>query len=231
MITRHGADVADRRCVIFDFDGTVADTKPAIVRTATTVLLGWGIPADEVAAKVGELIGPPFPQAFSMVFGVSADDAAEITRRYREIYFQIGEEAWPFFPSIADVLQHLRKAGKKTCVASSKLHTLILRGVADNGAAELFDALVGNQEGVVDTKEEAIRAAIAAAGCSPDEAVMVGDRFHDVEGAAAVGIPCVGVLFGGTGTREELAGAGAVAVVDTTEELEAVLLGELSDLG
>ena len=79
--------------------------------------------------------------------------------------------------------------------------------------------------GVVETKEEAIRAAIAATGCSPDEAVMVGDRFHDVQGATAVGIPCVGVLFGNTGTREELVSAGATAVVDTTAELEAVLLG------
>ena len=76
MITRHGIDVANRRCVVFDYDGTIADTKPAIVDTATKVLLDWGIPQNEVAQKVGDLIGPPFPQAFSMVFGVSADDAS-----------------------------------------------------------------------------------------------------------------------------------------------------------
>lgn len=225
MITRHGIDVANRRCVVFDYDGTIADTKPAIVDTATKVLLDWGIPQDEVAHKVGDLIGPPFPQAFSMVFGVSAADASEITRRYREIYFQKGVDAWPLFPGIATMVQHLRKAGRKTCIASSKLHTLIMRGVADNNATELFDAAIGSQKGVVETKEEAIRAAIAATGCSPDEAVMVGDRFHDVQGATAVGIPCVGVLFGNTGTREELVSAGATAVVDTTAELEAVLLG------
>lgn len=225
MITRHGIDVSDRRCVVFDFDGTIADTKPSIVRTATKVLLDWGIPQDEVAEKVGDLIGPPFPQAFSMVFGVSEDDAAEITRRYREIYFGIGADAWPFFPGIATVVQNLRQAGRKACIASSKLHILIVRGVEDNTARDLFDTLVGCQKGVVDTKEQAIRAAIAATGCSPDEAVMVGDRFHDVQGAAAVGIPCVGVLFGDTGTREELVDAGAVAVVDTTAELETVLLG------
>ncbi|MBQ9007196.1 MAG: HAD hydrolase-like protein [Atopobiaceae bacterium] len=224
MITRYGMDVSNRRCVVLDFDGTLADTKPGIVRTATKVLLEWGIPEDVVSAHVGGLIGPPFPQAFSMVFGVSPDDAATITQRYREIYFQLGVEAWPFFPGVTEALRHLREAGKKTCVASSKLHTLILRGVADNDATELFDALVGCQEGVADTKEQAIRSAIEAAGCKLDEAVMVGDRFHDVEGAAAVGIPCVGVLFGDTGTREELAGAGAVAVVDTVQELETVLL-------
>ncbi len=225
MITRHGIDVSDRRCIVFDFDGTIADTKSAIVRTASTVLLEWGIPRQVVEQRVGELIGPPFPEAFSMVFGVSPDDAALITRRYRDIYFHIGPEAWPFFPGIRTLLERLRREGRMTCVASSKLQVLIERGVADNDASGLFDVLVGSQQGVVDTKEQAIRAALEAAGCPAHDTVMVGDRFHDVDGAKAVGIPCVGVLFGGTGTREELASAGAVAVADTVGELEEVLLG------
>ena len=53
---------------------------------------------------------------------------------------------------------------------------------------------------------------------------MVGDRFYDVEGAKANGVPCIGVLFG-TATRAELEGAGAAAVVESVGELRRVLLG------
>lgn len=226
MITRTSdLDLTRRSCVVFDFDGTLADTKPAIVRTASAVLLGWGIPKDEVEAKVGQLIGPPFPEAFSMVFGVSESDAEEITRRYRSDYFTRGVESWPLFPGIKELLKVLKAAGKHACVASSKVQAMIDRGVDDNDIRGLLDASVGRSPGVLDTKEEAILASIAQAGCTPSDAVMVGDRFHDVEGAAACGMPCIGVLFGDTGTRRELEDAGAVAVVDTVDELTQILLG------
>ena len=212
------------RCVVFDFDGTVADTKPTIVKTAARVLEEWGIPADVVAAKVDQLIGPPFPEAFSWVFGVSEEDAREITRRYRERYLASGPEAWPFFAGMHELLQNLRSSGRLVAIASSKLQSAVDKAVADNHAEDLFDVVVGKCQGV-STKDDAIREAVARLGCTAEDAVMVGDRHHDVEGAEACGIPCVGVLFGNTASREELEEAGAVAVVDTVEELEAVLLG------
>ena len=59
----------------------------------------------------------------------------------------------------------------------------------------------------------------------PRSAVMVGDREHDVTGALRAGMECIGVLFG-YGSREELQHAGAALVVETVEELRAVLLGD-----
>ena len=50
------------------------------------------------------------------------------------------------------------------------------------------------------------------------EAIMVGDRFHDVQGARACGLDCVGVTFG-YGGKDELVQAGAAAVVDTVDAL------------
>lgn len=219
-------DVAARRLVLFDFDGTIADTKPTIVRTASRVLLDFGIDQQTITAKVGEIIGPPFPEAFSLVFGVSPQEAEAITQAYRAHYLTYGPEAWPLFEGVRELLGRLRAAGRLTAVASSKLQRAIDRGIDDNDLRGQFDALVGKRPGVVDTKSEAIEAAMGIFGCTADETVMVGDRFHDVEGAQACGVPCVGVLFGDTGTREELEQAGAFAVVETTEELGRVLLGE-----
>ena len=96
--------------------------------------------------------------------------------------------------------------------------------VADEGIANKFDAIVGKVRDGLGAKKIVISDTLQALGISCDQAVMVGDRFYDVEGALQVGIPCVGVLFG-TATREELEEAGAAAIVESCDELVRVLLG------
>ena len=215
--------VAEREFVLFDFDGTIADTMPTIVSTARRVLREWGL-TDEEIGDARRLVGPPFPGAFSQVYGLSEADAAEVTRRYRAIYNNLGPETYPTFDGIPELLDRLRAAGKRLAVATSKNDALAQRMVRDQGIADKFDAIVGKVRDGLGAKRIVISDALAALGAAPDRAVMVGDRFYDVEGALEVGMPCVGVMFG-TATREELEGAGAAAVVGSCDELAQVLLG------
>ena len=57
----------------------------------------------------------------------------------------------------------------------------------------------------------------------PGDTVLVGDRHHDVHAGHAHGIPTIGVTWGGFGQRQELEAAGAAAVVDTVDDLAALL--------
>lgn len=218
------ADVTGRKLVIFDFDGTLANTVPVIVRTARTVLARHGLTDDDMG-DLTRLVGPPFPQAYSLVYGFSEDEAAQITAEYRAIYRTIGPEAWPLFDGIVDLLSRLRAAGRLTAVASSKQMPMVRTALADNRIADLFDLALGKSSDAEGDKVALIARTLRELGVSADGAVMVGDRHHDVEAAAACGVPCVGVTYGGTGTVEELMGAGACACADTVEELGRVLLG------
>lgn len=220
---RQPTDLSQRNVVVFDFDGTIADTKAGIISTATTVLRAWGVPEEDLS-RVGELIGPPFPQAFEQVFGLSAADALEVTHRYRDIYNHLGIDGWPAFAGMGELLRDLRAAGRRLVVASSKRTYLVRRGLEDNGIRELFDAVCAKEHDSVATKEDSIREALASLGASLADAVMVGDRHHDVDAANACGIPCIGVLYGDTADRAELEEAGAVAIARTVDELR-VLLG------
>ena len=121
------ADVAGRRLVIFDFDGTLANTVPTIVSTARTVLARHGL-TDEAMGDLTRLVGPPFPQAYSLVYGFSEEEAAQITAEYRAIYRGIGPEAWPLFDGVAALLRRLRSAGRLTAVASSKQMAMVELG-------------------------------------------------------------------------------------------------------
>ena len=219
-----GEDVRGRRVVVFDFDGTLADTLPTIVATARTVLLAHGL-AEGDLGDLSRLVGPPFPQAFSMVYGVSDEEAERITEDYRAIYNHRGLEAWPFFDGIRELLVSLRAVGRLTATASSKNVRTLMLGVEDNDAVGLFDVVEGKRADRGDSKAASIRRALEALGAAPAEAVMVGDRRFDVEAAREVGLPCVGVTYGHTCDPAELVDAGACALAESVDELGRVLLG------
>lgn len=218
------AELSSRPCVIFDFDGTIADTKRMICKVATQVLLEFGFTEEQIGDPT-PLVGPPFPHAFCDIYGVSEDEAIAITARYREIYNVIGPEAWPLFEGIPELLANLRRGGKKLAIASSKGHGTLMQAIYDNHLDESFDVISGKTADGSDTKEAAIMRVMAELGREADECVMVGDRCFDVEAAHACGIPCVGVLYGASCPRSELEGAHADAIAETIRELEGLLLG------
>lgn len=217
-------DVSARRCVVFDFDGTLADTKAGICRTAREALLDFGM-AEEDLGDLCRLVGPPFPDAFCLVYGLSREDALWVTKRYRQTYAHLGPAAWPAFEGVAGMLERLKGDGRILVVASSKKRSLVEAGVADNRLGEFFDLVCARRSDDDVSKGALMGQTLHELGVSPAEAVMVGDRRNDVEAADANGLPCVGVLYGHTGTLEELRGAGCVAVVDTVAELEEQLRG------
>lgn len=219
-----GEDVTGRGLVLFDFDGTLANTVPAITSTARTVLLHHGR-TDADLGDLRRLVGPPFPQAYSLVYGFSEEEAAQITQEYREIYHGLGPAGWPLFDGVRELLRDLRAAGRRLAVASSKRTEMVGGALADNGVEDLFDVALGKPSDENVRKADTIRRALAELGASPDEAVMVGDRHHDVEAALACGIPCVGVSYGGTGDLAEFSEAGACSVADSIDELRRLLLG------
>lgn len=219
-----GTDVMGKKLVIFDFDGTLANTMGPIMDTARTVMhaRGW---SDEALGDLRRLVGPPFPQAFSLVFGVSEKEASEITAEYRAIYHNLGLAGWPLFDGVADLLRDLRAHGRVTATASSKGQALLQRALSDNGALDLFDCVEAKRSDEGDEKCQIIARVLDKLGFSAADAVMVGDRRFDVEAAAVHNIPCVGVTYGDTCPVSELTDAGACALAPSVDELRRILLG------
>ena len=90
-----------------------------------------------------------------------------------------------------------------------------------------FEAVIGRVHGVRYSKAESIEGALQALRVPARDAVMVGDRLHDIEGAHACGLPALGVTYG-YGSRNELTAAGADALADTPADAVRVLLGRSS---
>ena len=126
-----------------------------------------------------------------------------------------------------ETLLRLRNAGKVLCVATSKPEPFA-RAIADRfGLAECFDFVGGASLDDTRTKKAAvIEYVLASVGSpEPEQVLMVGDRRHDVEGAAAFGIDCLGVLYG-YGSREELTAAGACFLAEQPADIADYVLGK-----
>lgn len=206
--------------VLLDLDGTLSESGPAIVAAVSVALEHLGRdPLDEAALRA--FIGPPLESSFAGL--PDFDDAlvAEAVRVYRQHYDLLGP---PLYPGVDGGLQLLRDAGLRLSVATSKPEPLALEIVTDKGLLHLFDAVCGaGPDSERTTKADVVAKALDRLG-RPSRPVMVGDRHHDVEGAAAHGIACIGVLWG-YGDEAELRDAGACTTVRDVGELLDVLLG------
>lgn len=212
--------LASRPVVLFDFDGTLANTQPAIMRVVSEVLARRDIFLTE--AQMLPLIGPPLEDGIRMVSNVGEDEALRIAAEYRELFAQtVTAVDIPLFPGTVELLDALAAAGKRMAVATSRLEASTMELLDDLGVTH-FEAVCGRVPGVRQTKAESIAAALAVLGARPEDAVMVGDRMYDVLGATELGIPCIGVYSGAAapGEHEE---ARAAAVCSDMFEVARVL--------
>ena len=202
----------DRPVVLFDFDGTLADTAPLVMRLAERTLAENGFTREQMG-DLRRLVGPPLVDGFRDAFGLTQQEAERITVDYRRRFdTEAKPEDYPLMPGARDLLELLSASGRRLAVATSRREKGARAMVAALGIDRYFGAVMGLLEPVRHTKADSVACALEALGAAPDDAVMVGDRFHDVEGAHEVGVPCIG-LSAGAAAPGELEGAGAELVL------------------
>lgn len=216
-------DLAGRPYILFDYDGTLADTKASIVNTAVTVLRDFGL-SDEEIGDASRLIGPPFPEAYEQVYGMSREQAWAVTQAYREIYFKLPPETFPLFDGIKDLLDALTSTGHHLAIASSKLEKLVVDMLEASGVRDYFEVISAQPfQGDHVTKGELVARALKEFGASNTQAIMVGDLPGDIQGGIDNNLPAIGVYFGGTAKDGVLEAAGATACAHSVEELQQLL--------
>lgn len=198
--------------VLLDLDGTLSASGPVIVAGIRQALAAVGAdPLDDETLLAW--LGPPLLDSFGALPGFDAERAWAAVTAYRAAYDPL--EA-PLFDGVTQVLEQLHAHGVRLALATSKPQPYAEVIVRHQGLSRLLEVVVGwddlaGRHTKGDCVGEALR--LLAPVSAP---VMVGDRVHDVEGAAEHGVPCLGVLWG-YGSREEL--SGAAGVIERPEEL------------
>ena len=213
--------------VLFDLDGTLTDSGLGITKGVQYALgqLGYDVPPRE---SLFSFIGPPLHKSFQRHCGVDEAGAAEAVRQFRVYYNEMGGILEnEVYPGVRELLRDLRAAGKRLVVATSKPQAAAERVMRHFGLDEFVPEIIGGTDDTRNTKGKVIAYALREYGVDPTTAVMVGDREHDILGAAENKIPAIGITWG-YGDRAELETAGAKAVFDTpAETVQYILRGSL----
>jgi phosphoglycolate phosphatase len=206
--------------VLFDLDGVLIDSRVAIVRCIEHGLRAVGAPVPP-AADLERFIGPPLVDGFAELAG--PERAAACLTAYRERYVVSSLEETTLVPGAREALAAIA-ARVPVAVATSKPHAYAGPLCDRLGLSPFVRAIAGPElDAPSEVKATTVRGALDALGLEPGaDAPLVGDRRHDVDGARANGLPCIGVLWG-IGDEAELRAAGADAIVREPFELPAAL--------
>lgn len=206
-----------KKYYLFDLDGTLTDPKEGITQSVRYALLkmGFDVPADSLT----DFIGPPLKDSFMKFLGFSSDEADTAIAFYRERYSTIGLFENEVFDDVIPVLKKLKEQGKVLAVATCK-PTVFAKQICDKyGISDYMTAIVGTElVGTLTTKTTVIEQVLKELGAGRSEAIMIGDREHDIIGAKNTGLTNVGVTFG-YAHDGELEAAGADYIIENLYEL------------
>ncbi len=212
------------KAVIFDFDGTLCDTGEGIFKSARYALeaFGYDIPKDE---NLSYFIGPPLLIVFQEHFNVSVTEAEELVKKYRERYTNKGLYECELYDGIIPLLASLKKEGFKLAIASSKPKLYIEQLLEKFSISKYFDAVCGVDFKVdCEPKQSIVSRCLEELECEAEDALVVGDRSYDIEGAAACSVDSAGVLWG-YGTKFEFIESGATYIAEKLGDIESIALG------
>jgi phosphoglycolate phosphatase len=208
--------------VLFDLDGTLSDSAPGILGALRASFAEAGLDwVDQDTAR--SLLGPPFWHSLPPLVGEQR--VAEVVASYRRHYVEGGAMFdTARYDGVLETLQALVDRGYRLAVATSKPEPHAGRIVEHLGLTGFFETICGDTlDGGRDTKALVVGEALHRLGDpDPSTVLMVGDRSHDVLGAAAHGLDCAGALWG-YGSAEELTAAGALRLCAKPAEVLDVL--------
>ena len=209
--------------VIFDFDGTLADTAPVILATMQDTIAELALPPRS-EDECRSMIGLPLERIPDELWPGMPELSARFAATYRRIFDRKRKDMTaPLFDGVAETLRALHGEGYGLAVATSRSHASLGEYVEMYGLMELFSYMVGGND-VERCKPwpDPIEKICAHTGWSAGECLMVGDEVYDIEMGHNAGCKTCAVTYGNM-TREQLASSHPHAMIDTFRELLAVV--------
>lgn len=212
-------------CVLFDLDGTIIDSAPGI-----TASLAWTFERlDRPVPTLAELrayVGPPLLDSFRDLAGMTVAEADHALAVYRPHYLETGVFDSSVYPGLPAVLRRVHASGIPTSLATSKPELPATTMLDYYGLAHYFTVITGASDDEVRSRKADVVAEalhrLATIGADTSNPVMVGDREHDVHGAAEHGVPTI-IVEWGYGTVAER--VGAIDVAGSAQRLGELLVG------
>ena len=208
------------KLIIFDFDGTLGDTRRNIVTTMQMTIAEHQLPyrnEDECAS----VIGLPLAGCFKTLFpDIHEEQITRCSETYRRLFNENLKKIQPqAFPGVVDTLAALHQKGIVLTIASSRSRNSLTELTHNMGIADYISLLLGADDvKEAKPKPEPVLKTLAAMHFDAKETLVVGDMAVDIMMGANAGAKTCGVTWG-NGTKEELEEAGATYIINRIEDL------------
>ena len=212
--------MAKYKYLLFDLDGTLTDSAEGITNSVEYALGKFGITVNDKSV-LKKFVGPPLVDAFMEYYAFTEENAHRAVEYYRERFRDIGIFENAVYEGIPELLRELSENRYELIIATSKPEEFAKRIAKHFDIEKYFSLIAGATfDGRLSVKKDIINYALEAKGITDKSSVvMIGDRHHDTEGAAAMGVDCIGVLYG-YGSREELVESGATYIAETVSDIK-----------
>ncbi len=205
--------------VLFDLDGTLTDPGEGITNSVAYALKKFNIIVEN-RTELYNFIGPPLIDSFMKYYGMNYEDGLKAVEYYREYFSVTGIFENKVFEGIAEMLDEIKKSGRKIALATSKPEIYAKRILEHFNLTQYFDFVgAATMDETRSKKADVIAYTLDNLEVKDkSKVVMIGDRHHDIEGANQNGLDSIGVLIG-YGDREELESAGATFIAETVNDI------------
>jgi phosphoglycolate phosphatase len=217
----------DRRIlVLFDLDGTLVDGQHSVLATFQAVFPAFGYRAP-TGAEVRSIIGRSLPQAIGDMLGpdAPAERMAEAYKAHFHVMRARPGYTEPVYDGVDEVLRRLaRREDLILGTATGKALRGIGWMVEKNGWHGVFSILQASDTAASKPSPEMVQNACRETGVPPTRTLVFGDSVYDMQMAAGAGATAIGVSWG-YGARDALLAHGASRIIDSFQEVEAVIDG------
>ncbi len=178
------------KTLLFDLDGTLIDSNELIIESFLYTL-GKYFPGKYKREDVIPFIGPTLKDTFNTI---DIDRSEEMLHDYREFNFTKHDDMMKEFPGVNEGLAALKNTGVRMGIVTSKIHYSAEKSIKLLGMDQYFDCLIGCDDVVKHKPDpEPLLKALNIIGSKPEEAMMIGDRHHDILAGQNTGTLTVGV--------------------------------------
>lgn len=213
---------APYRLLIFDWDGTLADSEQRIVAAARSAIDRLDLPARS-HEQVRAIIGLAMSEACQVLFpGMRKSQESRFVACYREYYLRNTGTRVPLFPGAEATLRGLAAQRYQLAVATGKGRRGLDRDIASHGLATLFSTTRCADDAPSKPHPQMLEDIMKELDAASDETLMIGDTAYDMEMARNAGVATVAVTCG-VHDRERLLEFDPLALLDSIAELPAWL--------
>lgn len=213
--------------LIFDWDGTLADSESLIVSSMQAAIRDLSLPPRDDAA-IGQLIGLGLAEGMQLLYPeIDTEELIRLLMSYRAKFVGQGHNEAPLFANVEAVLAELLQIGHQLAVATGKSRPGLDRSLRHHAVLKpLFVATRTADETANKPDPLMLRELLEELGVPAERALMIGDTEYDAQMARAIGMPMLGVTCGVHEPGRILA-AGAMGLVGSVSDLPAWLQGRV----